>query len=116
MSEIEAKGTHYMTFPHTTAGLGRTDFEISIYKNGEVIADIGYEVLEGPDTYYTLSFDNDGTDYSTWTCIVHDPDEADLYYVESWRVRKKTVETNVKQIRSRQDSEGGFFKSSTEEK
>lgn len=83
-----------------------------MFKDGELIRDIPYDVKEVTAFYYTLSFNNDGTDYSTWTIILNDPLDPDIFYLETWEVRKKTTELNVKQIRSRQDSEGGFFKSS----
>ncbi len=101
-----------MTFPHTLTGRLRSSFVVKILKDGEVVADTAYDITESPAYCYTLTFENDGTDYSTWTCVVSDPLLTGVYFVETWEVRKKTVELNVKQIRSRQDSEGGFFKSS----
>ena len=83
-----------------------------LYKNGERTIDVAVEVVENPDGFYTFSFDNDGTDEATWTLIVYQTSSGTLKFGESWKVRKRTVELNVKQIRSRQDSEGGFFKSS----
>lgn len=110
MSTVEADATHYMTFPHTIAGHIRDDFEISLFKDGQRITSIPIEVQEVADAVYTFSFNNDGTDFSTWTLIVKDPMEPTLYYIESWEVRKKTVELNIKQVRSRQDSKGAFSK------
>ena len=112
MSEVKAKGTHYMTFPYSVSGLTRGSWTVNLYKNGERTIDVAVEVVENPDGFYTFSFDNDGTDEATWTLIVYQTSSGTLKFGESWKVRKRTVELNVKQIRSRQDSEGGFFKSS----
>lgn len=112
MGTIKAKDTHYMTFPHKTAGILRSGWEVKIYKNGVLFNTIAYDIQEVYTKQYTLNFNNDGTDYSIWTAVVHDPLQADLYFVETWEVRKPTLETNVKQLRSRQDSEGGFLQSS----
>lgn len=114
MSAVTSKGTHYMVFPHTVAGLTRDDFNFTLVKDGEVRQDIHVELREISPNVYVASFVNDGTDYSSWTLIAQDPDVTAYIYIETWEVRKKIVEQNVKQIRSRQDSDGGFFKSSYE--
>lgn len=113
MGEILAKATHYMTFPLSTSGFTKGDFTVKITKNGEAFDQIAYEITEPFTNIYTLSFANDGTERSIWTAIVYDPDDSDRGYIETWEVRKNIIEKNVQQIRSRQDSEGGFFKSST---
>lgn len=115
MGEVLARATHYMTFPLETSGYTRADFTVKIFKNGELYDVIAYEITEPSPNIYTLSFANDGTERSIWTAIVYDPDDDDRFIVETWEVRKNIIEKNVQQIRSRQDSEGGFFKSSTGE-
>lgn len=119
MGEVAATGKtkfiHYMQFPYTVRELTREDFEMTLLVNGEERKDIPIDVKELPKTNYSIyvfSFVNTGLDFSNWTLIVSNPDDLQKYWVETWEVRKQTTETNVKQIRNRQDSEGGFFKSS----
>lgn len=114
MGEVAAKDFHYMTIPHITAGLTRDQFTIELYKNGDLFKSAPIEVKEEADKRYVLSFKNDGTDYSNWTAVVFETAVPLLIYTETWEVKKKTVLQNVKQIRSRQDSEGGFFKGDNE--
>lgn len=112
MSEVAANDTHYMTFPHSVTGVIRGGFTIKLFKNGALLQDQPVEIKEVSTKIYTASFSNDGTDFSLWTLVISDPNVANIYYVETWSVRRKTVDLNVKQIRSRQDSDGGFFKKS----
>ena len=89
-----------------------------LYKNGELVLDIPIEVFESPATsgIYTFSFANDGTHESTWTLIINDSGASDYWYHETWEVRKKITENTVKQLRSRQEGDGGFFTPPTENK
>lgn len=109
MGNVVTKGTHYMVFPHQLTGRTRSDLSVRIFKNGIYLQDIAYEVLENPDYCYIITFKNDGTDKSLWTCIVSDPSVSDTFYVESWEVTSNNIEANIQQIRSRGDSNGGVF-------
>lgn len=112
MGDVAARNTHYMVFPHTRSGVTRASWTMQLFKDGVLTQDIPIDIKEESNFVYVASFDNDGSDYTSWTLVLNDPAVTDRYYVETWEVRKKTVETTVKQLRSRQDSEGGFFKSS----
>lgn len=101
--------THYMTFPHELTGRTRENLTVRIFKNGVYLQDIPWDLIEHPDYCYTVSFKNDGTDKSTWTCIVSDSAVTETFYVETWEVRSKSVEANIKQVRTRMDSTGGVF-------
>jgi len=110
MSTVYGGETHYMVFPCGTTGLVRDDFNITVLKDDEVRADVAVEVEEVASGIYSASFVNDDTDKTTWTLIMSVIAAPNTKYIESWQVRKKTIDQNVKQIRSRQDSDGGFFK------
>lgn len=110
--EVAANTTQYMTFPHEETGLTSSSFNIRIIKNGEHLKDIGYSIRETYPYIYTVQFVNDGTDFSTWTCIASTLNYPDIYYIETWYVRELTLEKNVRQIRSMADFDGGFFKGS----
>jgi hypothetical protein len=112
MSTVFGGETHYMVFPHGTTGLVRDDFTITVLKDNEVRQDVAVEVEESAEGVYVMSFVNDDTDKTTWTLIAYATAAPNTKYIESWQVRKKTIDQNVRQIRSRQDSDGGFFKSS----
>ena len=112
MGDTTSKGTHYMTFSHPTVGLTRGDFNVTIIKNNELRTDIAYDIVALSAGLYQLTFENDGDDYTTWTCYVQDPAMPTRLAWETWEVRKKTVEQNIKQVRSRMDSSGGVFNSS----
>lgn len=113
MAFIPADQTHYMTFPHTRSGSVRQDFTCVLLKNGALIQSIPINVQEVSPFKYTISFDNDGTDYSDWTLMASDNNITGRTYIETWQVRKLTPEKNISQIRSMQESSGGFFQSST---
>lgn len=104
MSEIAAEKTHYMPFAHPTSGLAKSDFTVRIFKNGALSSNTAFTLREIAPNNYFLSFDNDGTDFSNWAVILFATDEPDLFYVESWQVRKLTVETDVRQVRARLDA------------
>lgn len=112
MGEVAAKKTHFMTFPHTKTGKLRDDFTVHIIQDGVKRTDVAYEIVENAPYVYTISFENDGTDYSVLTVVAQEESVTTLWYVETWEIRKKTAETNIKQVRSRMDSEGGLFNSS----
>jgi hypothetical protein len=97
-----------MTFPHSLTGRVRSNFTFSLLKNGEQVMDIEIEIRESPSSIYTASFVNDGDDHALWTLVIQDIAVDDVFYVETWEVRKLVVEDNVKQIRTRLDSDGGF--------
>lgn len=103
MGSIGGNKEHNMTFPHNATGRVREDFNVSIFKNGELFRGIPFELREETPFIYTISFNNDNTDFSTWTIVANDSNEPDIFYVETWEVRRLVQEQNVKQIRSRQD-------------
>ena len=109
MGDVAARKTHFMTFPHSLTGRVRSNFVFTLLKNGEQVIDIEVEVKESPAAIYTATFTNDGDDHAIWTLVVQDESIDDIYYVETWEVRKLIVEENVKQIRTRLDSDGGFI-------
>lgn len=112
-SEVKAGGTHYMVFPYSLSGVTLAQWTKVLIKNGERVLDIPIECREYPNGIYTFSFTNDGTDESQWSLVVYETaGTTNLKFGQTWTVRKRTAELNVKQIRSRQDSDGGFFKSS----
>lgn len=98
-----------MTFPHTSSGLVRGDFTFILSKNGEVVKSVAVELREIADSVYVASFENDGDDYANWNLIAFETASPTRKYIESWQVRKKTMEQMIKQIRARQDSDGGFL-------
>lgn len=111
MGAASAKATHYMTLPVGIPGLVLSNFTFRVLKNDAVEESIAVEVAEISSGLYIATFKNDGTDYSTWTVVAQADARTNVFYVETWEVRKKTIEQNIKQIRARQDSDGGFFKS-----
>lgn len=116
MSDVAAKETHYMTFPHTVTGSTRGDWTFNLIKNGEVVLDTQIEIVELDNMVYTASFDNDGEDEANWTLIATDSNDDSRTYIETWRAKKKTVEKNVSQIRASLEGEGGFFGNNTDKK
>ncbi len=113
--EIKPGGTHHMTFTHSVTGMVRDDFTITLIKNGEINQATPIEVRELAEGIYHASFVNDQEDHAIWTLVIEDPDTESAVYFETWRVRKLIAEQNVMQIRSRMDSDGGFFKTSSGE-
>lgn len=111
MSSVPVRATHYMTFPYTTAGVGFSSWITTLSKNGEVVQDTPLDFREYPSAVYTFSFVNDGDVDAVWTLIIHKSGDTDNYFGESWRTTSKVIEQTVKQIRSRFDSDGGFFQS-----
>jgi hypothetical protein len=113
MSEVKALGTHYMIFPYSVSGLTLGYWTTVLLKNGERLTDVAIECRENPTGVYTFSFDNDGDDEAQWSLVVYETSgTTGLKFGQSWTVRKRIVEQNVKQIRSRMDSDGGYFQSS----
>lgn len=108
MSDITSKGTHYMSFYHSASGVTRGSWTLVLLKNGEENRDVEINIMERPNNYYTVSFKNDGTNNSIWQVFAKEP-SVEKVYTESWRVKDKTLENNVQQIRSRMDSDGGYF-------
>lgn len=113
MSDIEPKQYHYMSFFHNATGKTFTSWTFTLLKNGVRVEDIEINIEEVKTKYYVVSFKNDGTHNSVWQIFATEP-SIDKVYTESWRVRNKTLEQNVQQIRSRLDSDGGFFNSQTD--
>jgi hypothetical protein len=111
--EIAAGETHYMTVPHSSAGVGYASWTKNLFKNGEVVLNTAIDMRESPSGTYTFAFVNDKEDEAQWTLQVWETANTTIKYSETWRVKKKLIEQGVKQIRSRMDSEGGFFQSST---
>ena len=102
-----------MTFPAERSGILLDQWNKKLYKNNELITDIAINVTEVQPYQYIFQFDNDGTHDSTWTLILEDSQNLDVFYIETWRVEKRIIEQNVKYLRSRLDSEGGYFNSSS---
>lgn len=98
--EIRANDTHYMQFPHNVAGLHRVDFTYYVFKNGVVRLDIPVELVEGPSSIYTFSFENDGEHESFWSLIAWQTSAATLKYGESWIVRDNAVRQAVLDIQA----------------
>jgi hypothetical protein len=109
--EALAGKTMYMVFSYPTADLPRSQWTIVVHKDGEempeIAVDVGYR--EGK---YVFTFDNDGTDKSTWQLTVTPVENTSVHYVETWFVRKNFIEQSVSELRSRMDSEAGFFNTS----
>lgn len=114
MSTVPVKAIAYMTFPYTSSGVSFPNWVTVLQKNGETITDIPIDFRELPLTVYTFSFVNDGEADANWTLTVHKSGDTNNYYVESWRVTSKIVEQTVKYLRTKQDSEGGFFQTPTD--
>lgn len=110
--EISPSKTAYLIVPHTTSGLASSAWTIYLFKDGDRVTDTPVDVRENPTGIYTFSFSVDSTDESQWTLVVYQTSAPSTKYTEQWRVKKKIVETNVKQIRSRMDSDGGYFQAS----
>lgn len=110
MSDITTKGTHYMSFYHSASGVTRGTWTLTLLKNGEVNNDTEINIVEAKDNYYVVSFKNDGTKDAIWQIFAKEP-SVQKVYTESWRAKDKSLENDVKQIRSRMDSDGGFFSS-----
>lgn len=112
MTAIPVRGTHYMTFPYTTAAVAYGLWVKTLFKNGEVIQDIPIDFHEYPAGIYTFSFENDGDRDALWTLVLHATGDTNNWFAETWSTTSKIIEQTVKQIRSRFDSDGGFFQSS----
>lgn len=110
--EMPPLAYHYMAVPHRTSGVTRSQWTVLLYKDGELITDTPVDVIENPANNYTFFFQNDGSHESVWNLSVYQTSSPNLKYTESWIVKKRIVEQNVKYLRSRFDSEGGFFKGS----
>ncbi len=110
--EISPNTIAYMTIPHTTAGLLYADWTVYLYKNGQQVLDVPYDIRETPSGVYTFSFKVDSEDESQWSLLAYETADTTQKYLEQWRVRRKVAEQNIKQVRSRMDSDGGFFNSS----
>ena len=97
-----------MSFYHSTSGVTFGTWTLKLLKNGEENRDTEISVSEPITNYYVISFKNDGTKDSIWQIFAKEP-SVEKVYTESWRVKDKSLENDVKQIRSRMDSDGGFF-------
>ena len=113
--ELAPKQTHYMVVGHKTAAVAPSGWTIYLFKNGERVTDIEVNVVENPEKIYTFSFQNDGTHDSQWQLVVYETASSGTKYAMAWKVYKKIIEQSVKMMRSRLDSEGGFFSQSNEE-
>jgi len=111
MAEVPARATHYSIMPFGTSGLIRTDFGITLLKNGEV-NDLPVDSQEVDTGVYKFFFNNDGEHNSVWTLIVT---YGGVGWIEDWFVKKQLVEQVVQEIRAKQ-GEGGFFQGAATDK
>lgn len=96
--DLAPKATHYMSIPHFTSGIAYADWTVYIFKNGDRLTDIPYDIRENPTGSYTFSFDNDGEDQAQWTLIAYETASPNDRYVEAWRVRSLSSDTSVANI------------------
>lgn len=113
--EALAGKTMYMVFSYPTPDLPRSQWEVDVRKDGEIMKEIAVDVGYR-DKQYVFTFDNDGTDKSTWQITVTPLENTSVHYVETWFVRKNFIEQSVSELRSRMDSEAGFFNTSVNQK
>lgn len=108
MTFMRPNETHYFVFPHTVAGMTRTQFSVTVVKNGEKVTNIGVNLREIATKIYCASFVNDGTHLSQWSIVIQDPNYTDRAWQHNWRVEKPLTEKITQVIRSKQSAEGAI--------
>lgn len=115
---VQPKGIHYLPIVHDKSSRTHPNhWYFLLYKNGQLITGIPIVVtfLLASIAYGTgrrvhvISFQNDGTPDSTWELIAIDRSSPYNFYQRAWNV-VANVDTNkqVKYLRSRLDSDGGY--------
>lgn len=108
---------HYMAIIHDKNNrVLQQHWHFYVFKNGTFMTSIPVTVRywqkagdRNDRSAHVMSFKNDGTPDSNWTLIAVDTSSPYNFYQQSWTV-VANVDTNknVKYLRSRLDSDGGY--------